>query len=140
MANRSAMVTTPRGILMPEAALPALRLVGTDPIAASRTPPYNSEAEQALLGAILVNNVAFEKCSDILEAGHFYDPVHSRIYAAICTLINRGQIADPKTLRSVFESDPALAPLGGAQYLADLAASVITIINADDSPNRIHTM
>src|SRR5580658_5182167 len=123
---------------MPEAALPALRLVGSDPIAASRTPPYNSEAEQSLLGAILVNNVAFEKCSDIIEPSHFYDPVHGRIYAAISTLINRGQIADPKTLRSVFENDPALAPLGGAQYLSDLAASVITIINAEDYAKLIH--
>ncbi len=87
---------------MPEAALPALRLVGSDPIAAARTTPYNSEAEQALLGAILVNNVAFEKCNDILEASHFYDPLHSRIYGAVSTLINRGQIADPKTLRGVF--------------------------------------
>src|SRR3984957_12386815 len=114
------------------ATLSQLRIVSTDPIAAARTSPQNCEAEQALLGAILVNNVAFEKASDILEHAHFYDPVHGRIYAAISTLINRGQIADPKTLRSVFENDPALAPLGGAQYLADLGASVITIINAED--------
>jgi len=121
--------------------LPALRIVSTnDPVAAARTPPCNSEAEQALLGAILVNNIAFEKSSDILEPGHFYDPVHGRIYGAISTLINRGQIADPKTLRSVFENDPALAPLGGAQYLADLAASVITIINAEDYARLIHDL
>src|SRR6185437_6185195 len=55
-------------------------------------------------------------------------------------LINRGQIADPKTLRSVFENDPALAPVGGAQYLADLAASVITIINAEDYGRLIHDL
>jgi len=125
---------------MPEHAttLPALRLVSSEAMIVARTPPSNSEAEQALLGAILVNNVAYEKCNDILDAGHFYDPVHGRIFAAITTLINRGQIADPKTLRSVFENDPALAPLGGAQYLADLAASVITIINAEDYAKLIH--
>jgi replicative DNA helicase len=122
------------------ATLTPLRVVSNDPIAAARTPPYNSEAEQALLGAILVNNIAFEKCSDILEPTHFYDPVHGRIFAAVSTLINRGQIADPKTLRSVFENDPALAPLGGAQYLADLAASVITIINAEDYARLIHDL
>ena len=122
------------------ATLPALRVVSSDPLAAARTPPQNCEAEQALLGAILVNNVAFEKSSDVVEPAHFYDPVHGRIYAAISTLINRGQIADPKTLRAVFENDPALTSLGGAQYLANLAASVITIINAEDYARLIHDL
>jgi replicative DNA helicase len=118
---------------MPETAtLPALRLVGSDALVAARKPPHNIEAEQALLGSILVNNVVYEKVGEISQPAHFYDPVHGRIYEAIATLINRGQIADPKTLRGLFESDPALTPLGGAQYLADLAASVITIINAED--------
>ncbi|MGE3623651.1 MAG: replicative DNA helicase [Bdellovibrionales bacterium] len=120
--------------------LPALRVVSSDPIAASRQPPQNTEVEQALLGAILVNNVAFEKCNDIINPEHFYDPVHGRIYAAITTLINRGQIADPKTLRAVFENDPALASLGGAQYLSDLAASVITIINVEDYARLVHDL
>ena len=71
------------------------------------TAPHNIEAEQALLGAILVNNVAYEKVGEILQPEHFYDPVHGRIYGAISTLINRGQIADPKTLRGLFNNDPA---------------------------------
>ena len=120
------------------ATLPALRVVSNDLIAAARTQPQNVEAEQALLGAILVNNVAHERVGEILQAEHFYDPVHGRIYGAISTLINRGQIADPKTLRGLFESDPALTSLGGAQYLADLASSVITIINAEDYARLIH--
>jgi len=119
---------------------PVLRVVGSDPIAAARTPPHNLEAEQALLGAVLANNVAYERICDIVEAAHFYDPVHGRIYHAVSTLINRGQIADPKTMRSLFESDPALAPVGGAQYLADLASSVITIINAEDYARLIHDL
>jgi replicative DNA helicase len=69
---------------------------------------------------------------------HFYDPVHGRIYESVTTLINRGQIADPKTLRGLFDSDPALASLGGAKYLADLAASVITIINIEDYARLLH--
>src|SRR3984957_19543693 len=125
-------------------ALTALRAVETvatnDPIAAARRPPHNLEAEQALLGAILVNNVAYEKVGEILQPDHFYDPVHGRIYEAISTLVNRGQIADPKTLRGLFENDPALVSLGGAQYLADLAASVITIINAEDYARLIHDL
>ena len=115
-------------------------LAVNDPIASARVVPHNIEAEQALLGAILVNNIAHERVSEILEPEHFYDPVHGRIYGAITTLINRGQIADSKTLRGLFESDPALASLGGAQYLGDLAASVITIINAEDYARLIHDL
>jgi replicative DNA helicase len=121
------------------ASVPALRVVSNDALAV-RTPPHNLEAEQALLGTILVNNVAHERVGEIVHPGHFYDPVHGRIYAAISTLINRGQIADPKTLRGVFENDPALASLGGAQYLVNLAASVITIINAEDYARLIHDL
>jgi len=120
---------------------PSLRaLVTSDPIAAARTQPHNIEAEQALLGAVLVNNVAHERISEILAEEHFYDPVHGRIYGAINTLINRGQIADPKTLRGLFESDPALASLGGAQYLADLAGSIITVVNVEDYARLIHDL
>jgi replicative DNA helicase len=89
-----------------------------------RTPPCNTEIEQALLGAMLVNNGAYERTCEILQPEHFYDPVHGRIFKAIATLIGRGQVADPKTLRSLFDNDPALTALGGgARYLADLAAS-----------------
>ncbi|MFY9287451.1 MAG: replicative DNA helicase [Alphaproteobacteria bacterium] len=120
---------------------PALRsVVSNDPIALARIVPHNLEAEQALLGAVLVNNVAFERVGEILQAEHFYDPVHGRIYGAVSTLINRGQIADPKTMRGLFESDPALASMGGAQYLADLAGSVITIINVEDYARLIHDL
>ena len=112
--------------------LPALRVVANDARAGARVPPSNVEIEQALLGAILVNNGAYERTSDIVEASHFYDPVHGRIYEAISTLVRRGQLADPRTLRRLFDNDPALAAVGGAGYLADLAASVITVINAED--------
>lgn len=119
--------------------VPALRSVSTD-LVQPRTMPHNIEAEQALLGSILVNNNVFEKVGDLLAADHFYDPVHQRIYDAINTLIQRGQIADPKTLRGIFENDPALASVGGAQYLGDLASSVITVINAHDYAQLIHDL
>ncbi|MBV8060394.1 MAG: replicative DNA helicase, partial [Alphaproteobacteria bacterium] len=119
---------------------PALRSTGTDLVPIQRTPPHNIEAEQALLGAILINNTAFERIGELLQPEHFYDPVHGRIFGAISTLINRGQIADPKTLRGLFENDPALSDLGGAQYLGDLAASVISIINVEDYGRLIHEL
>jgi replicative DNA helicase len=119
--------------------IPALRVIASDagPV---RSPPWNVEIEQALLGAMLVNNGAYERTCDIVEARHFYDPVHGRIYEAIATLIKRGQLADPKTLRGQFENDPALAAVGGAHYLADLAASVITVINAENYAELIRDL
>ena len=121
--------------------LPALRAVNSgDVVAGARAAPHNIEAEQALLGALLVNNVVYERMGEILQADHFYDPVHGRIYGAIATLINRGQIADPKTLRGLFDNDPALAALGGANYLVDLAANIVTIFNVQDYARLLHDL
>jgi replicative DNA helicase len=120
--------------------LPALRQTFGTEVLQPRTPPHNTEAEQALLGALLVNNTAFEKVGDFLLADHFYDPVHGKVFHSIATLINRGQIADPKTLRGFFENDPALQQVGGANYLADLAASIISIINVADYGHLIHDL
>ncbi len=108
--------------------------------AAYRTPPANIEAEQALLGAILVNNAAFERVSGFLLKDHFAEPVHGRIFAAIGKLIERGQTANPVTLKNLFDQDGALQEIGGAAYLARLAASVVTIINAVDYGHTIHEL
>jgi len=97
-----------------------------------RVPPHNFEAEQALLGAILLNNRAFEKVSEYLRAEHFADPVHGRIFAACGKLIERGQMANPVTLKSYFENDGGLAEIGGTPYLAQLANAVVSVINAED--------
>ncbi|HEX7967355.1 MAG TPA: replicative DNA helicase [Stellaceae bacterium] len=107
---------------------------------AFRSPPHNIEAEQALLGAILVNNSAYHRVSEFLIAEHFAEGVHGRIYAAIAKLIERGQIANPVTLKNLFDQDGALAEIGGAQYLARLATSVVTIINAEDYGRTIHDL
>ncbi|MGE4219845.1 MAG: replicative DNA helicase [Alphaproteobacteria bacterium] len=105
-----------------------------------RTPPHNTEIEAALLGAILTNNRAYERVSDFLLAEHFYEPVLGRIYAAAAKLIESGQVASPLTLQHHFASDPALAEVGGAQYLYDLAASVVTVINATDYGRSIYDL
>jgi replicative DNA helicase len=96
-----------------------------------RTPPHNVEAEQALLGAMLVNNQAYHRVAEFLAAEHFAEAVHGRIYGAIGTLIERGQVANPVTLKNLFDQDGSLAGMGGAQYLVRLAASAVTIINAE---------
>jgi replicative DNA helicase len=105
-----------------------------------RTPPYNTEAEQALLGAILINNAAYLRVSEFLLPQHFGNAVHARIFAAIATLIERGQIANPITLKNLFDQDGALADIGGAQYLADLAANAVTVLNAEDYGRTIHDL
>ncbi len=94
---------------------------------ASRLPPANLEAEQALLAAILANNQAFERVSEYLQADHFADGAHARIFEACRKLIERGQQANAITLRNVFDQDGDLSDVGGAEYLAQLQASYVTI-------------
>ncbi|MEW5703633.1 MAG: replicative DNA helicase [Pseudomonadota bacterium] len=105
-----------------------------------RTPPRNTEVEQALLGAILYENKAYLKVADFLQPDHFANPVHGRIYAATAHLIERGQLADPMTLKAYFEQDDALTEIGGGAYLARLATAAITIFNAEDYGRTIHDL
>lgn len=72
------------------------------------TLPQNLEAEQALLGAILANNKAFEKVSEFLKPQHFADPVHAKIFEVMSKLITRGHIADVITLKNYFEQEGSL--------------------------------
>ncbi|MBM3491354.1 MAG: replicative DNA helicase [Alphaproteobacteria bacterium] len=99
------------------------------PLAAYREAPHNIEAEQALLGALLVNNEACHRIGDTLVPEHFYEPVHGRIFTAIAKLVDRGLVANPVTLKHAFEQDDGLAEVGGASYLARLAGAAVTIVN-----------
>ncbi|WP_262695299.1 replicative DNA helicase [Kordiimonas aquimaris] len=105
-----------------------------------RQPPHNLEAEQAILGAILVNNEAAQKVQGFLLPEHFYEPVHGRIYESVLKLMDKNQIADPVKLKPYFESDEALVDVGGAQYLVRLAASAATIINTEDYGRTIYDL
>ncbi len=115
-------------------------LTSPAPAAGYRQLPHNVEAEQGLLGALLVDNRALEKVSEYLRPEHFYAPPHQRIFEAILRLNDRGQTASPVTLKTYFESDEGLAPVGGAQYLADLAASIVTVVNAADYGRNIYEL
>ena len=88
-----------------------------------REAPHNLEAEQALLGAILVNNEAIDRVSGFLKTEHFFDQLHGRIYEAASKLILSGKRATPITLKTFFQDEPAgesgsIVP----QYLGQLAA------------------
>lgn len=93
--------------------------------------PHNVDAEQALLGALLVNNEAISRVAEYLIADHFFEPVHRRIYQSIANMVDRGQIASPTTLKNQFDSDPALEDRGGAAYLQKLIGLATSIINLE---------
>src|SRR6185312_8571226 len=97
-----------------------------------RLAPQNVEAEQALLGAILVNNEAFYRVSDFLLAEHFYEPLHQKIYELAANLIRAGKVATPVTLKTFLPADVDIGGLNINQYLARLAAEATTVINAND--------
>jgi replicative DNA helicase len=113
---------------------------GAEDFPTYRSPPHNVEAEAALIGALLGNNRAYEMVGEFLQPDHFYEPVHGRIYEAAVKLIEQGQIASPLTLKHYFEHDPALEEAGGAEYLFELAASVVTIVNARDLAQTVHDL
>ena len=103
-----------------------------------RRPPRSEQAEQALLGALLANNKAFERVSDFLMPDHFADPVHGRIYEAIARRCEQNMLADPVTLRAELEHSGVLAEVGGIAYLAQLLSAMVGIINAGDYGRLIH--
>jgi RecA-family ATPase len=99
---------------------------------AERVPPYNTEAEQALLGAIFIRNDVFHRVAGFLCPDDFGNAVHGRIFAATARLISAGIEANPVTLKNLFDQDGALVDIGGAQYLARLAAAAVTVVNTED--------
>ncbi|ACF01995.1 Replicative DNA helicase [Rhodopseudomonas palustris] len=107
---------------------------------AFRTAPHNIEAEQALLGAILVNNDAFYRVSDFLEPKHFFEPIHQTIFETAASIIRAGKVATPVTLKTFLAADLDLGGLTVAQYLARLAAEATTIINAQDYGRTIYEL
>lgn len=115
-------------------------VVASEPSLGVRVPPRNIEVEQGLLGALLTNNMAFERVSDFLLPEHFAEPVHGRIFAAIQSLIEKGEIADSARLRVMFDQDGALSEIGGGQYLLELQAAVVSVMNATDYARTIYDM
>jgi replicative DNA helicase len=102
--------------------------------------PANIEAEQALLGALLYDNAAFERLGDNLQARHFYEPFHQRLFQAIETHIRKGQLAEPILLAEEFQRDPAFQELGGVRYLADLVDRAPPAANAPDYARAVYDL
>ena len=103
-----------------------------------RLPPSNTQAEQALLGALLANNKAYDRVSEFLAPEHFADPLHGRIFQAVTRRIEAGQLADAVTLRAEFEHSGLLDEVGGVAYLGQLLTAMVGIINAGEYGRAIH--
>jgi replicative DNA helicase len=110
------------------------------PVPLYRAAPHNIEAEQALLGAILVNNEAFYRVSDFLEPRHFFEPIHQNIYQLARDLIRAGKLATPVTLKTFLDANIDVGGLNVSQYLARLAAEATTIINAEDYGHTVYDL
>src|SRR6476619_2421320 len=105
-----------------------------EPAPLYRSAPHNIEAEQALLGAILVNNEDFYRVSDFLE------PIHQKIYQLSRDLIRAGKLATPVTLKTFLDASVDIGGLTVGQYLARLAAEATTIINAEDYGRTVYDL
>ena len=102
--------------------------------------PCNIEAEQALLGAILVNNDVYAPVTEIIEGSHFFDPVHRSIFELLAERISRNSIATPVSLKAFEEGIPGLSELGGAEYLFKLADSAVSIHASKDFAREIYDL
>jgi replicative DNA helicase len=102
--------------------------------------PANIEAEQALLGALLYDNGAYERVSDALQPQHFYEPFHGRLFAAIEAHIRRGQLADPTLIAEQFSRDAAFQELGAIRYLADLVDRAPPAARAPDYARAVYDL
>jgi len=111
-----------------------------EPAPLYRSAPHNIEAEQALLGAILVNNEAFYRVSDFLEPVHFFEPIHQQIYQLARDLIRAGKLATPVTLKTFLDASVDIGGMNVGQYLARLAAEATTIINAEDYGRTVYDL
>ena len=102
--------------------------------------PSNIEAEQALLGSILVNNDIIDEISNILKPNMFYDPAHIKIYELIENLNSKGMIANPITLKNFFEKENMLNDVGGTEYLVKITRFSGSTKQAVDYSKIIHEM
>jgi replicative DNA helicase len=105
-----------------------------------RQVPHNIEVEQALLGAILINNEAFFRVSDFLEPVHFFDPLHRQIFETSSQLIRLNKAADPRTIKSFLKEHERVGEITIAEYLGRLAYEATTIINAEDYGRTIYEL
>ncbi len=107
---------------------------------AGRALPHNVEAEAALLGALMVDNRIVEDVQLKLKPHHFFEPLHGRIFEAILKLVDSNRVANPVTLRPLFDADESIKEVGGPSYLAQLTGSGAAVIGARDFASQIYDL
>jgi len=113
---------------------------GAAQIEAPDTMPHSIEAEQQLLGAILTDNEIFDRIAAIINEGHFYDPVHARIYETAAARISKNNLASPVTLKAFLEDDEGLKELGGPAYLVRLAGAAVSTFAVREYAQMIYDL
>ncbi|GAA4668278.1 replicative DNA helicase [Bartonella pachyuromydis] len=102
--------------------------------------PHNIEAEQALLGAIMINNDALESVSDFLKPEHFFEALHQRLFNIILQIVQKGKVADPITMKSFIANDEKIGDITVFNYVVRLAKEAVTIINTQDYGQVIYDL
>ncbi|WP_375616127.1 MULTISPECIES: replicative DNA helicase [unclassified Bartonella] len=102
--------------------------------------PHNIEAEQALLGAIFINNDSLDRVSDFLKPEHFFEPLHQKIYHVLSHLIKTGKLVDPVTIKPYIQMEEKIGDITVYQYVVRLATEAVTIINAEDYGRVIYDL
>ncbi len=102
--------------------------------------PHNIEAEQALLGAIIINNNALDSVSDFLKAEHFFEPLHQKLFDIISKIVQKGKVADPITIKPFVENDAKIGDITVYNYVVRLATEAVTIINTKDYGSVIYDL
>ena len=125
---------------MAEAAIRKIEDARGEKDALYREAPHNIEAEQALLGAILINNDAFYRVSDFLKPSHFFEPLHRRVFEIAADLIRVGKMANPVTMKTFLPGEGKVGDLTIFQYVTRLATEAVTIINAEDYGRAIYDL
>ena len=106
----------------------------------SREAPMNIGAEQALLGAIISNNLALEKVENFLEPEHFSSKINGLIFKTLKKLISNDQVADLNTLKIFLENDDDFIDNGGMSYLLKISENSISIINSKQYGELIYDL
>src|SRR3954470_3005563 len=107
---------------------------------ASPALPQNVEAEAALLGALMIDNRLVEDVQLKLRPHHFFEPLHGRIYEAVLRLTDSNRVANPVTLKPLFDTDEGMKEVGGPAYLAQLTGSGAAVIGARDFAGQIYDL
>ena len=102
--------------------------------------PCNIEAEQAVIGSILVTNDIYDELTQILDVNKFFDPIHAKLYETIESLIQKGLLANPITLKNHFENNEGLKELGGQEYIIKITKFATSTKQAIGYANIVQEM